>query len=589
MLLSLQDKPSRLSHCALLVGWLLLSPSKILVVEAASDFTDELFSSTYEQDYDPSILDPLHAYGSPYGGFSRATRRRLAALPLSLPDLWADDDDATATNGPFYTTVREGTTGRLLACRVYHQDELEPRSLNDSMFAPPILKQDGGVAASAVTEAPSTSSVAPAGASIEEETKNRSMELETQDGIYKMPENKEPGGALLGTDDVLSMLQVTQRMDALEAVCGQIHKGWWSYEWCYQGSLTQFHVHFIDRATNQVEVQEITNLGDFVRREWNLDLENAEPNHLAGEIKEVARVADFHEGGALCPETGKPRTATVHLMCCTPEIIAKKEAFLRRGDTPMVSRDVAVYEILEDPEQVCAYNVTICTPLLCDQTEPKTETSQSSSSQEEEERRTTPKENESVMEILERTLGGKKPVCLQGITGGWWTYEYCHGVSIRQFHEVVGTVRDKTGTSKTTRRVDTDNNLGNPQLHVMRAIVPEDEWKFVANATAKKKTYFELEYTEGDICDDHDVRDAAIVAGNSGAKGLARASSVRFSCGERHDIAVQEDSTCHYVVDIALPDLCRHLFFQAPTSKKQVFKCLPVEEPEVNVASIIFG
>jgi hypothetical protein len=54
----------------------------------------------------------------------------IATVPISV----SDDDDATATNGLFYTTVREGTTGRLLACRVYHQDELEPRSLNDSMY-----------------------------------------------------------------------------------------------------------------------------------------------------------------------------------------------------------------------------------------------------------------------------------------------------------------------------------------------------------------------------------------------------------------------------------------------------------------------
>jgi hypothetical protein len=517
---------------------------------------------------------------------------------LSLPDLWADDVDADAAAEPFYTTVRDGVTGRLLACRVYHQDELEPQSWNDSMFAPPVLKRDatsggGGVAASAVTtEAPSASfRVAPADAeSTKDEDKNRSMEIETKDGVYKMPENKQEGGALLGTDDALSMLQVTRRLEALEFVCGQIHKGWWSYEWCYQVGLSQFHVHFIDGAPDQVEVKDITNLGDFARREWNLDLANAAPNDLAGDLPEVARVTDFHEGGTICLETGQPRTATVHFVCCTPDVIAKKKAFLRRGETPLVTIDVAVYDIAEEPEQVCAYNVTICTPLLCNtQAAPKAASRSSSSSEDEEaEWRTTPKENESVMEILERTLGGKKPVCLQGLTGGWWTYEYCHGASLRQFHEVVGTVRDKTGASQTTRRVDTDNNLGNPQLHVMRAIVPEDEWKFVVNATTKK-TYFELEYADGDICDDHDVRDAAIVAGNSGAKGLARASSVRFSCGERQDLAVREDSTCHYVVEIALPDLCRHPFFQAPTSKKQVFKCLPVEEPEADAGSIIFG
>ena len=109
------------------------------------------------------------------------------------------------------------------------------------------------------------------------------------------------------------------------------------------------------------------------------------------------------------------------------------------------------------------------------------------------------------------------------------------------------------------------------------------------NATDKngaKKPYFELEYTNGDICDDHDVRDAAIVAGNSGAKGLARSSSVRYGCGETYDIVVNEDSTCHYVVNIAVPDLCRHPIFKTPVSKKQVFKCLPIDEPDVDESTL---
>ena len=33
-------------------------------------------------EYDSTILDPSNAYGSPFGGFSRATASRLANMPL---------------------------------------------------------------------------------------------------------------------------------------------------------------------------------------------------------------------------------------------------------------------------------------------------------------------------------------------------------------------------------------------------------------------------------------------------------------------------------------------------------------------------
>ena len=83
-------------------------------------------------------LDPSTPYGTPYGGFSRATASRLASLPLKLPSIGtgADSDEFD----PMYTTVRD-MYGRPFACRVYHEDELEPISLEGSMFDTPILKQ----------------------------------------------------------------------------------------------------------------------------------------------------------------------------------------------------------------------------------------------------------------------------------------------------------------------------------------------------------------------------------------------------------------------------------------------------------------
>ena len=561
---------------------------------AGRNVIDELYPPFEE--YDATILDPLHAYGSPYGGFSRATRRRLAALPLPLPELTTEEVDESAESWePFYTTVRDGTTGHLFACRVYHEDEVLPQSLMDSLFEPPLLRSD----AAADNNTQQQQSQQHQSQQQQSETTNKSgpkiiqhstssnpgyksLEIETKDGVYKMPENKD-GSAVLDTKDTINMMRVTKRLKSLEGLCAQIHKGWWSYEWCYETNLVQFHVQ-MSKETVSLEIQDITLLGSFERREWNMDLTNADRNPLAGNLQEVARVTEIHEGGTICPDTGKPRRASVNLMCCTDEIMAQKRTILKKDNSLLAkANELAVYEIEE--QTTCHYNVTVCTPLLCAETSDETETNAAKQKKAAVPDRHEHKEGESIMEILERTLGGDKPVCLQSITGGWWTFEFCHGESIRQYHEIVGTKRDKNGNPQTTRIVETDHNLGMPQTNIFRAIVPEEEWRFMVNATDKKGTknpYFELEYINGDICNDDDVKDAAIVAGASGVKGLARSSSVRYSCGERYDITVSEDSTCHYVVNIVVPDLCRHPLFKTPVSKKQIFKCLPVEDSGVN-------
>lgn len=86
--------------------------------------------------------------------------------------------------------------------------------------------------------------------------------------------------------------------------------------------------------------------------------------------------------------------------------------------------------------------------------------------------------------------------------------------------------------------------------------------------------YFVQEYTGGDLCDHSDVTDSAGFEG-----GIERATTLRYFCGEKLEVLrVNEDSTCHYMIDIRLPNLCEHKLFKAPVAKKQVIKCLPVDE-----------
>jgi Glucosidase II beta subunit-like protein len=162
-------------------------------------------------------------------------------------------------------------------------------------------------------------------------------------------------------------------------------------------------------------------------------------------------------------------------------------------------------------------------------------------------------------------------------------YEICYFQGIRQFHEIAGVRRTAGGQTMTSRVVETEHSLGKYNGELAEAVPDEEEWKLVVNATSGGKSfgdgngaYYQAEYTGGDVCDHSDVTDSAVVAGSTGSRGLQRSSTARFYCGQRYDVQVSEDHTCHYIVEVKVPELCRHPLFRAPVSKKQVMKCLPV-------------
>jgi hypothetical protein len=98
--------------------------------------------------------------------------------------------------------------------------------------------------------------------------------------------------------------------------------------------------------------------------------------------------------------------------------------------------------VYEDPDKLCNYVVTVCTSLLCDglstssslapvkNAKKKSQSnegggkasSSSSSSSRRAKTSKVPRENESIREILDRTLGDR---CLDASTDGWWSYSYC--------------------------------------------------------------------------------------------------------------------------------------------------------------------
>eukprot|EP00978_Attheya_sp_CCMP212_P049336 scaffold651407_cov63-Attheya_sp.AAC.2 len=84
------------------------------------------------------------------------------------------------------------------------------------------------------------------------------------------------------------------------------------------------------------------------------------------------------------------------------------------------------------------------------------------------------------------------------------------------------------------------------------------------------------EYIFGDTCDQSDVTDSSIKGGNVVDGGIERSTSVRFGCGNEFGLMnINEDSTCHYQLEVSVPDLCDNPLFKAPVIKTQVIKCLP--------------
>lgn len=143
-------------------------------------------------------VDPNTAYGSPYGGFSRATASRLASMPLTLPNI----DHEAVDFDPIYITTRDAA-GRQYACRVYHEDELEPGTLEDSLFDKAILRR------------------------LDESDDART----TKDDSSSVSKAVESGTLSRSDDPIVIEKGLRERLRKLSQMCAQIHKGWWSYEW----------------------------------------------------------------------------------------------------------------------------------------------------------------------------------------------------------------------------------------------------------------------------------------------------------------------------------------------------------------------
>ena len=361
-------------------------------------FTD---SFPRNDEYDMMALDPSTPFGTPYGGFSRATASRLASLPLTLPSIGKEVGDGTSKSEsesefePMYTTVRD-MYGRPFVCRVYHEDELEPSSLGDSMFDTPRLKQEKSTRTSTSDDASASTSTTTTDAteserdltaatnsdnseevpvSVDEMTKDQKAVYDAIDSAIAdtgadtdtlaKPAVKKTRTFETVLNPILLSHKIHKRFSKLAGLCAQYHPGWWSYEWCHQEKVTQFHVSINNNkkqdggGNNKDKVQDfkledVTSLGSYSRRtiemddddeddDYDDDTKNQQPiDFTQGERKELGRVVDTFIGGDMCLETGQPRVTQATFRCCSEKYIARSKGGILKNGRP-IETDLLLY------------------------------------------------------------------------------------------------------------------------------------------------------------------------------------------------------------------------------------------------------
>ena len=345
-------------------------------------------------------------------------------------------------------------------------------------------------------------------------------------------------------------------------------------------------------------------------------------------------IIDTYKDGNFCDESGEYRKVQVHLRCCDPSMLddAKKSKleehqFGRKsgifddqvkdtvGTTTRSKENIQVWFQKIDEFKVCEYTATICTTALCDpvkeyysahgrhedvakvdnmsQSSQKAKGSQSDHSS----FHLDVNRDDSIRKILDKALHTGE--CLT-MNAGWWTFGFCHKSILHQYHEEVSLdkLTEKSSSKNESRfllgKYDKTSSESFPvdkeQEHMYlpyknKKIIDSEsqiDGSIDAEITNKNDNfgaedpYFSQEYIHGDTCEDIEVVDSAVKGGKYGDEKIERSSTVRFFCGSHKAIIrVHEDSTCHYIVDIAVPELCLQKFYEVPHLKTQVVKCLP--------------
>lgn len=163
-------------------------------------------------------------------------------------------------------------------------------------------------------------------------------------------------------------------------------------------------------------------------------------------------------------------------------------------------------------------------------------------------------------QIMEHVLAKFVNSCYYRISG-WWIYEFCFPKHVRQFHqeENVVTVEYFLGYSQKSNSAVTFSEF--PSVHV-------PQFTIVKNPLSPTESYVTFTFTNGTICD---------------LTGHPRETEVRMYCSPPSDLtttvtAVDETSTCKYLVKFQSESLCAHKDFKAQVMPTNSVNCYAIED-----------
>jgi len=123
-------------------------------------------------------------------------------------------------------------------------------------------------------------------------------------------------------------------------------------------------------------------------------------------------------------------------------------------------------------------------------------------------------------------------------TNGWWSYEFCYGKSIRQYH---------IAAKNEPARFNSNYILGKYAKFLELSSGKTEETKDLVRVTPNGKSYFSQKFIDGTKCD---------------KTNIPRTAEIQYYCGiEESIIYVKETSTCNYEVAISTNRLCKDPVF----------------------------
>jgi len=151
-----------------------------------------------------------------------------------------------------------------------------------------------------------------------------------------------------------AVLKVSALLEDLRRSCVNVTQGWWTYEYCYPRSLTQFHQEGNGKKRNPEHVLGTLNGTNALVEPDEVDMEmirlkpSISPRERRAPPSNHRTLKQRLGGGTVCDETHRPRATTMHFQC--PQNWQSKPA----------TRIVSINE-----GSLCEYNIMVHTTLLC--------------------------------------------------------------------------------------------------------------------------------------------------------------------------------------------------------------------------------